>query len=144
MQDVNNLSDAALNWAAALASERRPCLIKPYPSAAGYVALENEVGVIRWNPAGDWALGGQLIDLWKIQLCPPDSPVHRNYGPGDSRSGMAESGMWTACTWSNRRADGRRSTGWGETALVAAMRCFVRLKLGDTVVIPQEVLDASR
>ena len=131
MQDVSKLTGVALDYAVALALGTLPASMDDWKQTWPHYST-------------NWAAGGLILDASNIQLCPPDSPVHRNYGPGDSRSGMAESGMWTACTWSNRRADGRRSTGWGETALVAAMRCFVRLKLGDTVVIPQEVLDASR
>ncbi len=80
-----------------------------------------------WNPAQDWDQAGRIIYEANIQLSPPTSPVHRNGGPN---AGNGQSGMWSACTW-HRGVSGRRAFGWHDTSpLIAAMRCFVELKLG--------------
>lgn len=144
MPDVNNLSGVALDYAVALAV-LPPESFEVNLDVGAVVMREQGPNLARpvFSPSQYWDQGGPKIDRERIQLCPPDQPVHRNYGSGVPRNGVQQSGMWTACTWSNRCPDGRRSYAWGETALVAAMRCFVRLKFGDTVDIPQEVLDAK-
>lgn len=126
---TRELEGAALNWAVALAADKNPTLQKPYPNAAGYVVLESEAGVIRWNPAGDWAFGGQIIEREGISV--------QNFDGSGPRKVL-----WNA--YSDSPPLSIKDEINGPTALVAAMRCFVHSKLGDTVYIPQEVLDAGR
>jgi hypothetical protein len=67
----------------------------------------------------NWAQGGPIIEREKIRL---------------DTTWNCEDGYWSA----------RMDTvgGWwlGDTPLIAAMRCYVASKLGDTVDIPEELL----
>jgi hypothetical protein len=66
-----------------------------------------------WKPSTDWAQGGPIIEREQIAL----------YLNGDDG--------WTG-------EDGwKRAT--GPTPLVAAMRCYVAMKLGDEVEVPTEL-----
>jgi hypothetical protein len=67
----------------------------------------------------DWAFGGPIIEREKINLRYDD-----------------EDGEWVAgweCTV---------NSGWGDTPLIAAMRCYVASKLGDEVELPEELKGA--
>jgi hypothetical protein len=87
-----------------------------------------------YTPHKSWSSAGRIIERENIQLSPPTSRVHRYGGPN---AGWGPSGCWTACTW-HRGANGRRAIGYDEKSpLVAAMRCFVLSKFGETV--PGEV-----
>lgn len=87
-----------------------------------------------FSPSTSWEHGGPIIDRERISLTPPEAYVHRHGGPN---AGWGESGMWTSTSWKLRTADGRRSLGYHETSpLIAAMRLFVRCKLGDEVELP--------
>jgi len=70
-----------------------------------------------WKPSTDWSQGGPIIEREKIAL----------YLNGDDE--------WSA------------EDGWkralGETPLIAAMRCYVAIKLGDEVDIPSELLEVA-
>lgn len=87
-----------------------------------------------YTPHKDWSSAGPIMERENIQLSPPTSPVHRCGGPN---AGNGQSGVWSACTW-HRGVNGRRAIAHDEkSAIVAAMRCFVRSKFGETV--PDEV-----
>lgn len=74
----------------------------------------------RFNPWEDWALGGPLIEKYKLDL---GAPMEMKLGP------------WTANTeW------GHPSGQKGGTALVASCRAVVAAKLGDTVQVPKELM----
>lgn len=91
--------------------------------------------------AEDVAQGGPLIFENNISLSPPTSLIHRNGGPS---AGWGESGFWTASTWT-KGVTGKRAFAYHESLpLVAAMRCLVRHKLGDTVMIPAELVPAQQ
>jgi hypothetical protein len=66
-----------------------------------------------WGWATDWAQGGPIIEREGIDL---------------SRAG---SGWWGLIAPSIIRS--------GPTPLIAAMRCYVASKLGDTVDVPEEL-----
>jgi hypothetical protein len=73
-------------------------------------------GVMRWtNPSTDWAQGGPIIQKSLLGVS-PDS----QYG-WRCNSYMDETGYY------------------GSTPLIAAMRCYVASKLGDTIDIPKEL-----
>lgn len=64
-----------------------------------------------WKPSTNWAQGGEIIERERICLIDQS---------GD---------YWQAlCGWTEA---------FGETPLIAAMRCFVASKLGDEVEIPE-------
>lgn len=94
-----------------------------------------------YSPSNDWKKAGMLIRHECIGISPPTSRVHRNGGPN---SGWGESGVWTATTW-HKGANGRRSIAWHETSpLIAAMRCYVASKLGESIDVPQHVVAAAQ
>ena len=66
-----------------------------------------------WGWATDWAQGGPLIERERIEL------EHDGF-------------IW----WARIKADEEYS---GPTPLIAAMRCYVASKLGDTIDIPEGV-----
>ena len=71
----------------------------------------NEWGM--WGWATDWAQGGPIIERERIEL------EHDGF-------------IW----WARIKADEEYS---GPTPLIAAMRCYVASKLGDTIDIPEGV-----
>jgi hypothetical protein len=74
-----------------------------------------------------WDLGGPIIERELIQLSPQS---HGKY-----------SGLWAGNKWhTNKRGAFVPGTMYGETPLIAAMRCFVGSKLGDTVDVPEELV----
>lgn len=83
-----------------------------------------------YTPHKSWSSAGRIIERENLMLSPPTSPVHRHGGPN---AGNGQSGVWMATTW-HKGVDGRRAVAWHETSpLIAAMRCFVRSKFGETV-----------
>lgn len=77
-----------------------------------------------YEPSTDWAQGGPIIDREKFGVC------HYN-----------ESDGWEVPNWAAWRTDvDDRVQIMGETALIAAMRCFVASKLGDEVDVPDELM----
>jgi len=86
-----------------------------------------------FEPSKKWADAGPIIEREQIGISPPGSRVHRN---GGNQPGWGRSGTWSACTW-HAGVDGKRSVAWHETSpLVAAMRCYIRAKFGETVELP--------
>jgi hypothetical protein len=71
-----------------------------------------------YSPSTDWAQGGPLIE----------------------REGMTIA--LDAFGWEARHYDGETEpwTMTGDTPLIAAMRCYVASKLGDDVVVPEELV----
>lgn len=89
-----------------------------------------------YSPSIQWERGGAIIERENIGISPPTSRVHRN---GGNSPGWGPSGYWSATTW-HAGANGRRSIMLHETSvLIAAMRCFVHSKLGESVEIPEEL-----
>ena len=74
----------------------------------------------RFNPWEDWALGGPLIE--KYRICINDNGEHWGIPAGSQ-------------TW---RANTARF-GYGSNPLAAACQCIVSTKLGDTVQVPKEL-----
>ena len=84
-----------------------------------------------YSPSTNWAQGGPIIEREEIELkvlanC-LDTDDHPTFKPGDA---------WEANLWP---ADKDLIEYCGPTPLVAAMRCYVAIKLGDTVDIPEEL-----
>lgn len=86
-----------------------------------------------FTPGKSWDDAGPLLTAEEISLSSRTSPVHRHGGPNAGR-GIA--GCWSATTW-HKGVNGSRSIECHETSpLIAAMRCYVASKLGDTVELP--------
>jgi hypothetical protein len=74
----------------------------------------------KYQPSTSWELGGLIIEREKISLS--------QFGAKTSQL------QWAASHPSNKR--------WcfGETPLIAAMRCYVTSKLGETAEVPEELI----
>ena len=128
---VSELTKHALNWAVAMAEGDkvyRPCLGRPSDwNKEAYLADgSDDRWVVRvqnpkvahfvdwtYNPSGDWMQGGPIIERERINL-------------------WNEGYDWEASLYGEHIV-------WGQTPLVAAMRCYVASKLGDEVEIPAEL-----
>ncbi len=77
-----------------------------------------------YSPSTDWARGGPIIEREKIGVC------HYNETDG-----------WEVPNWAAWRTDiDDRQMIMGESALIASTRCYVQIKLGDEVDVPDELL----
>jgi len=109
---TSELTGAALDWAAAKCEGwDAPICKNPGWSVPVYVAT-NDSKLFTYTPSTDWSQGGPIIEREGISITYDD--------------------VWTA-----EDVYGRAQ--WGDTPLIAAMRCFVASKLGDTVNIPEEL-----
>ena len=77
---------------------------------------------VEWNPTEDWAQGGPIIEREKIELIPPKDESDPDWMAVWLNSEDAEAGIQN-----------------GPTPLIAAMRCFVASKLGETADVPEEL-----
>lgn len=136
---TSELTGIALDWAVA------KCLPEP-KTVLGLLDLDIYNG---FNPSTNWSQGGPIIEREKITIVCAEG----DYNP--SKAGtpdcydtywVAEKGRLSAGT-----SYGPQGDDWGEgfhidvdcmtgpTPLIAAMRCYVASKLGDTIDIPEEL-----
>jgi hypothetical protein len=88
---------------------------------AAHTALQyeaNHEGCTAPPYSSDWAFGGPIIEREDIGVFPKDDST----------------GWYAHKTW------GISTDGEGPTPLIAAMRCYVASKLGDTIDIPEELI----
>ncbi|CAB4132749.1 Bacteriophage P22, NinX [uncultured Caudovirales phage] len=124
---TRELTGAALDWAVALAEGFKPnqLYISKYPQcpASIYTRTFDDDG----NPDGyitgpdrlyseKWEAGGPIIERERIVL-------------------DFDGNSW--CAWCSTI---KPSANYGQTALIAAMRCYVASKLGEEVEIPEELV----
>ena len=76
-----------------------------------------------WSPSTDWAQGGPIIERELSDLVIQQGVL----GKGRVHAYINSDKPNEICCW-------------GETILIAAMRCFVSSRLGDEVVVPQELV----
>ena len=112
---TQQLTGAALDWAVAKCVDDGVAEF----TAAGW----------RFNPSTNWAQGGPIIEREKLKLFP-------NVG---GRWSAQMKHITTHPLFSHPVLDGW-TNGAGDTPLIAAMRCYVASKLGDTVEVPSELI----
>jgi len=130
---TNELPKHALNWAVAMCQGDRvyrPRLGRPsdWDKEAYLRDGSDDRWVVRvqnpdvahfvdwtYNPAGDWMQGGPIIEQEKMRIA-------YNF----------DEHIWEA-GWDCH------VKGWGDTPLIAAMRCYVASKLGDEIDVPDEL-----
>jgi hypothetical protein len=78
-----------------------------------YTGIVLRDGEVKYTPSSDWSQGGPIIEREGLTLTHQD--------------------IWVAQTDDDLFA-------YGPTPLMAAMRCYVASKLGDTVEVPPELL----
>ena len=109
---TSELTGAALDWAVA------KCEDLEHYFEDGLVCLKGQpfdTHWLYWTPSTDWAQGGRIIEREKIELFMRDE-------------------KWFAYSSLSRPEDF-----YGETPLIAAMRCYVASELGDEVELPKEL-----
>jgi len=110
---TSELTGSALNWAVAKCN--------------GVINEDKlDIGFIKergYTPSTNWAQGGAIIEREEIS-------ISREFS-----SGRIEWAAWTPAPF----RDDAEAFGYGETPLIAAMRCYVASKLGDEVEIPDEL-----
>jgi hypothetical protein len=128
---TNELNGAALDWA--VAKCKYPELV--WGSSIGIHHASHQIVIPHlpepqcyWNPSTNWAQGGPIIEREMIQLTPKCmvNPLHG----------------WAAAYRSFDEDDDIYALHRmrGKTPLIAAMRCYVASKLGDTVDVPPELV----
>jgi hypothetical protein len=105
---VSELTGVALDYAVAEASET-----PIYISGKTLTRMDMD-GNVYWQPSTDWALAGPIIEREKMRIA-------HNF----------DEHIWEA-GWDCH------VSGWGDTPLIAAMRCYVASKLGDEVEVWNE------
>ena len=106
---TSDLTGPALDWAVAKAEVQ-----EPVGSFLDGVVAHPDYN--KFYPSTDWSQGGPIIEREGIRL-------HRSV-----------TGRW----WAGPEFDPHRPVA-GPTPLIAAMRCFVASRLGDTIDIPEEL-----
>ena len=107
------LTGAALDWAVAKCEGKNGVLHDDGITRCIVIASESGVYKGTWKPSTNWAQGGPIIEREKIGLLPSGNAYYER--------------------------DGGTQYSYGDTSLIAAMRCYVALKLGDNVEIPEEL-----
>jgi hypothetical protein len=114
--DTNELIGVALDWVVAHC-EKEETLI----SNGKLNTFWTEDG---YHPSTDWSHGGPIIEWEWLEVVP---------WPNESASNMR---------WRATQHDTPVTTSQtGPTPLIAAMRCYVASKLGDSVEVPDDVLE---
>jgi hypothetical protein len=107
---TSELTGEALDWAVAM--------------CGGYtgIALQDRINTDWYSPSTEWVQGGPIIEREDIATSPHDT-------------------LGWAAFQSHTAIDGVIYKDYfGPTLLVAAMRCYVASKLGDSVEVPEELL----
>ena len=126
---TSELTGAALNWAVAKCEydNRRyhygSTCFNPNTKSVYETEELRKIGV-NFAPSTNWTQGGPIIEREHISLRGP-SIAGVNWASFIDRSGTSHGPQ-------HRQA--------GPTPLIAAMRCYVTSKLGDSVEIPKELL----
>lgn len=116
---TNEVSSIVIDWMVAKCEGKNDVLHDDGITRCIVIAAASGVYKGIWKPTVNWSQGGPIIERELIEL---------------SVSGETLNGMWVA-----------KSPDWylpatGPTPLIAAMRCYVTSKLGDSVEVPNELL----
>ena len=108
---TSELTGAALDWAVA--------------KCEGAINGDDlDIGFILeggYSPSTEWAQGGPIIEREWLDITP---------WPNESDEELQ---------WQCKQHDSIDCVAFGPTPLIAAMRCYVASKLGDTIDIPEEL-----
>jgi hypothetical protein len=115
--NTNELTDIALDWAVAKCAGIE--LLDPHNNEweLCWTLLGDNSGDY-YTPSTDWSQGGPIIEREGIGFFPSE------------REGKPRWGARMVNTYIS----------YGPTPLIAAMRCYVASKLGDTVDVPEELI----
>lgn len=113
---TSELTGLALDWAVAKAESELAEQGGQVHLVDGCLRLYNDTSDEPWHPSTNWAQGGPILDFRMMTVGPA---MHEGY---------------------EARAYPYGKVYWGDTPLIAAMRCVVASKLGEEVEIPEELL----
>ena len=126
---TSEVTGAALDWAVAKCEydNRRynygsPCFSPETKRVYETQGLQ-EIGV-SFSPSTDWKQGGPIIERERLSV----SEIPPSLGSGWNASKPASTPVGYK-TWAS-----------GPTPLIAAMRCYVASKMGDTIEVPSELI----
>lgn len=109
---VSDLIGAELDyWVARAIGKRRPTLVETGFGKVCYVDSDDRVSYDIFNPSENWQDAGQIIEKYRINLTP-----------------QRDDGKWYAFITEFDR--GIYGNGYGDTALIAAMRACIASKCG--------------
>jgi len=121
---TSELTGVTLDWSVATAETLNPYVdfvgkFRTYALPA--VKVVDGVHSVNYSPSTNWAQAGKIIEREKIDL-------------KFSNDGEAEATLWVQIFGVPNSI-----TEYGETPLIAAMRCFVKAKLGNEINLPAEL-----
>jgi hypothetical protein len=120
---TSELTGAALDWAVMKAEGPDSFAANVYYDGDTPVCVDDQIDVPEmWQPSTYWAQGGPIIERERIEITP--------WGPY---------GEWRARDFYEPSPGVPCAEQYGPTPMIAAMRCYVASKLGDTVDIPEEL-----
>ena len=131
--DTSELTVPALDWAVAASlgwktyptdSVERGMWYHTDPVIAPHGYEHNRIHQYAFTPSTDWSQGGPIIEQEQIAI--------------ECLHAASNDVRWQAWTPAPEQ-DNCEAYGVGPTPLIAAMRCYVASKLGDTVEIPDEL-----
>ena len=121
--NVNEAEGVVLDWLVARAEGMESRVeYAPLSCANLYYYTEQGEGYFDWIPTRDWTQAGPIIESHAISLNFDNDPGY----------------LWAAWTPAPLR-DEAEAFGYGNSMLIAAMRCYVISKLGDQVEVPEEL-----
>ena len=135
---ISELSGIALDWAVAKCEGmvEQGVYGSPEPLESGLHLHYCDVLLsYPYRPSTDWAQGGPLVEREGIN-------TSVNYEEDDVFGEVMHRVGWKASSWNNSipGTSGFFVWAYGDTALIAAMRCLCSAKLGEEVEIPDELL----
>jgi hypothetical protein len=110
--------------------------INPGP-AVWVVDWEREPGAHHWvelsslDYSTNWAQGGSIIEREDIAMSSKPDGLWAAYAPQGTKAVTHAGQTVEVYNWTYKQC--------GYTPLIAAMRCYVASKLGDTIEIPEEL-----
>jgi hypothetical protein len=115
---TQDLTGSALNWAVAKCNGFVPFSAKDNTGERIMIDLgESTMYLQHYRPSTNWSQGGPIIEQEGIAAIPNGR------------------GAWEA----ELRGGDADDHGYGPTPLIAAMRCYVASKLGESVDVPEEL-----
>ena len=125
---TNELTGAALDWAVARCEALGTNLLRV---SAGRVFIKDCNTLIPCHFSTDWSQGGPIIEREELSIEP-------QYTAGGLECWVAY-GHNLRYTEQGNYIQGSDNRQYAPTPLIAAMRCYVASKLGDTIDIPEEL-----
>lgn len=141
---VSDLHGTALNLAVAQAEGRKVCLIRGgaygAPNSLWYVAdlLDGR----KYDPAGNWAVGGPLLDKYDVELMRFGEQAFYERDPQWNQKPCIGAVIRRApgCTYNEIHIE---ECNEGGTRLIAGCRAIVCARLGKAVMVPAELVEVA-